>query len=533
MSDPPSGRRRLLLELPLLLGILGGWLGSWWRGKAFVLGDPIEGYGWTGYIQNAWSLAHGATARVDYFRAPLHGAMTGSLGEALGSYVDAGVIVSSLSAFGLVLAAGVGARVLGGPWAGAAAAAALPWTANAADCARWANNYPLLAGLTGLTLALALCVSRWPGAVFAGLTGLSAGLAWAADDRGLVVLPCALLLAGVGISRAPRKAWLLVLVAGLALSGKPGRQLLGWDPARALATEQKLEIQRDVVRRWIDDSRDETLRAACADVPDSELLTSTQLTSPCARAQLEHNLGQRLPAHLPFGMPLTLLGAALLLLPGRQGWRGSLEGLSTHALTAGLLALGLLTVLVDRYLLQFTVLFALLPAAGLGRLAQTVLPRRVEPWLQPVLAMALLGWTWSTDPPNRDFATALQRNEVKGALAQTAQDLAARLDRRDALLDCTGAGLSLTLLPWLPHAGQHYLQMPVGRIDDAAMCRDWITAPPGAEGAVYVAILGNKSLPLRPPGERPTQIVLHDVLDASEDWELSWSQDKVELWQHR
>ena len=114
--------------------MLAGWALLWRYGSAFVLEGPaaVEGYGWPGYLNNAWMVFHRQDVGFDRFRLPLHGWLVGAAGEPLGSYVDGAVVVSSVS-MGLAVAAAAlaaPARPWAGPWPRRCPAA--PYSADAA-----------------------------------------------------------------------------------------------------------------------------------------------------------------------------------------------------------------------------------------------------------------------------------------------------------------------------------------------------------------------------------------------------------------
>ena len=124
---PPAARGAggrllpLLLELPWLAGVAWGWLLLWTRGHAFVLGGPLLGFGWWDYLMVAWRQVHEPGGYYSSWRNPLWPELVGQAGEHVG-YVTAALLLSSLAAGVLVLAAGLAGRLLVSPWAGALAA---------------------------------------------------------------------------------------------------------------------------------------------------------------------------------------------------------------------------------------------------------------------------------------------------------------------------------------------------------------------------------------------------------------------------
>ena len=69
-------------ELPWLVGVLGGWLGLWWRGYAYVPLPHFSSYDWMEYVPSAWMVTHGVDlGGYATWRNPLYPAMLGHLGE--------------------------------------------------------------------------------------------------------------------------------------------------------------------------------------------------------------------------------------------------------------------------------------------------------------------------------------------------------------------------------------------------------------------------------------------------------------------
>ena len=56
MTTPPPARP-WLRELPVALGALGGALGLWWMGRAWVLDGTFVGYRWPEYVAAAMVVA--------------------------------------------------------------------------------------------------------------------------------------------------------------------------------------------------------------------------------------------------------------------------------------------------------------------------------------------------------------------------------------------------------------------------------------------------------------------------------------------
>lgn len=519
--------RQILSELPLAVGIGLGWLWLWLAGKAFVLDGMMEGYGWSGYVMNAWSISRRMAESYDYFRAPLHGWLLGMLGEGLASYADAAVLLSSLCVAGMVLFAGLAGRAMVGPWVGGLAAAALPLTANTTHAVRWANSYPVMAVTTGGSLALALCLARWPRPLLAVLTGGMTGLAWAADGRGLIALPPALLLCAVATWHA--EGWrrgLIPLGLLVGLMAGPGvKAAVDWDAGQVPALSEKLHTQREVVHRWIHLSADDDLMASCGALETEALLTGGYLQTDCPPAMVDYNLRRRLPRHLPLSGAVALAGL-LAVLPGGRGRRGVVEGGALLLAAASMLALLAFTPMADRYLIQFAVLVTILGPIGLGRLIHTAAPERWRAALCAAAMLALGGWVWQADPAGRSLPTALQSNVEKAALDRFRVQVAARVGPQTPFLDCSNQHLALALLPRIPQAGFQFLNFPILQIDDAAPCLSWIREPPAADA--LIGIDRQRQLRLGMGGNQRVQ--LSEAIADSGQWTLLMAEGRVQVW---
>ena len=458
------GNAQVVRQPPLVAGLLIGWLLLWWHGSAFVLSDDFSGYGWPGYVINAWSAYHRVDAGYDAFRQPLHGWLLGGLGELLGSYPHAAVVLSSASAGALVLSAGLIAGRLAGPWAGGLAAATLPMVANNAHAATAANHYPLQSGLAGLGVATALLATDparrgW----LAGLAGLIAGLAIAVDGRMALfaAVGAVLLLAS---ARPLRILWFVLL---LGVGPRLGdRLVLPSQPM--MSVEMALTLQRPVLLRWARDSRDPELVAACADEPPDALPSLAGLQTPCARAMFRYNRLRIFPRQAPFGLPITAGALLLGLIPlGLRSRR--LDGLAALWLLGAvtpLLVQGLWVPYPDRYLLPWAVSVATIVPIALARLP---LGR-----LAPLAFVAAGLWVWEADPTTRAEPLLHQRSEVY-IRRREARPIVQRRIGDAPFLDCSGLFVSVSLLPRLTTP-----RPPMFKVDPRR-CAGWLAdAEPGA-----------------------------------------------------
>ena len=450
---------------PLVAGILVGWFLLWWWGSAWVLDERIGGYRWPDYLHNAWAVFSGHPEEVHRFRRPLHALLLAWSGEALGSFPNGAIALSSGCMSLAVVGAGLGGRSLAGPWAGGLAS--LPWVANTAEASRWGNSYTLLGACSMIGLALAFGCSRWRNAWFSVGAGLFSGIAWATDERGLAFVPvgAVLVLSGLRTWRdlARPALFVVALAAGPALNATqpPSPFALDWD--------EKLEIQQEVVRRWIAVSGDPALIEACEDADLRPSLGA--ITTRCGQAQLARNIRVTLPRHLPFGV-CTLLALPLLLLPGGGGWRSSLAGGVLAATCVGSWALmGSTTLIPERYALQLALPWVLVGPVGLARLARQLPRRRLE----PLLLLPAAAWALATDASERHLGTAVGLDPAYHLMNGAASRLRAELPQDATLLDCSQWFVDLALLPrelhdrsW-PTSGDN-----TPTLEHALACERWI-----------------------------------------------------------
>lgn len=521
MDGVSAALRRWLHEAPLVIGVLVGWWLLWRFGHSFVLDGAVEGYGWEDYLENAWMITHRENLGFANFRRPLHGAMLGALGERLGSYPNAGIVISSLSAGGLVLAAGLLARALGGPWAGGAAAAAVVSTRVTLTAGRWANSYTLLAAGSGLSLGLAACVARWPRLWLVALTGIISGIAWGVDSRGLAMLPGAGGLVLLGAWRTgqwwKRVVFPLVFAAGLGVGPWSVQAFWLEDVYRPGPVEQ-LRFQRQVSLRWARSSHDAALMDACAEEAPDVLPSLQAIQRPCAQQMWRYNTDTKLPEHVPW--PVGLVAASLLgvLIPARrrEAWLDGVVAFGGGM--ASLVAFALWFPYPDRYIIQFCVpLAALLPVA-VHRIANHA-PQRMRLGGLAAGAVAALLCAWLLDPTGRHQPTKVQVRPYDLMRTRVAQQVGSSMRDGDAFLDCANLH---TATRWLPTV--HAPGLPMAKMD-ADRCIAWLQGPTG----------GERHLVLVRPQEVLTATDQTEVSVASfhSQWQQLWEISGVALWVHR
>ena len=121
---------KLCRELPLLVGVVIGCIGMWWRGRAFVPMDWPAGFDWERYLRETWAYFNPGTMNSTWLE-PLYSYMLGNLGNAVG-WAWAGMLISSIGVLLIVLGSGILGRAMAGPWVGAVAAMSIPLTPNLA-----------------------------------------------------------------------------------------------------------------------------------------------------------------------------------------------------------------------------------------------------------------------------------------------------------------------------------------------------------------------------------------------------------------
>lgn len=502
--------KRIAAESPWLAGVgLGAWLPIL-AGRAWRLGDGPWGYGWPEYLTQAFVVTRRVDGRYNPFREPFHAELVGRIGDALGSFTDGAAVVSSAAMLLAVFAAGLGGRALAGPWAGAVAAASLGLLRVTADATHWGNHYPLLAGTAGLALAGSVALLRaHPHAVLQGamatLAGVGGGLAWATDRRGLLVFPLVILAGLIPVLRAPkRRFWVLPLVIlplGLGpLITAQTRPI----PAQHVDAEKMRTIQQDVVSRFVRNSKDPALQAACP--AEALSLEPAALLRPCAREMVRYNLVQILPLHLPLGIWATGLALLMWGLPGRRRRWGTIQGLlAAGSLGGGVLLVMALTPMPHRYVVPSAVLLHLAAPVALQRMLWTLLPK-AAPHLGPRMGLALLSGVLWMHPPQDVERIPEQRNHQTQAARRALGFLPAHLGPKDALLDCTLSATEAALLPRVLAK-----DTPPERVDERS-CRSWIQQPFPPDGAP-------RSLVLTSAADRPERTArLHQSVVGSGVW---------------
>lgn len=457
-----------------MLGVLLGIVVLTNHGFAFWPWPGPHGNSWDQYRLAAHLVAHpDDTFQVwPTWRLSLYPTLLALLGEG-GDYPAAATLVSSTAATLMVLAAGLGARALATPVAGGIAALTVALIPEVLQGVILMDPYPLLGATYGLGVALAACAARWPHPAVAALAGLWAGLSWGVDSRGALAVGLAAPLVLLGASRRGGAARLGPVVAFLlAAAVGPVAQHLLRPPAQVRLEAEDIAEESATIFGKLGDQREHAameVEQLVRDHPGHALTTPCAQglprqpgLDPCSRAVLEMNVRDlRAAGNLPPAGFLALLPLALLPVgPLRRGrsspgptrggpshggtaWRSSLASVLALVLPL-LVGVPLLAFVVARggYLFQLYVALAMVPAVAVARLAARLpLPRAARHALG-LLALPVVLLLWPTWPSARDARPSAPAPET---------GLAAWLDQamgpQDSLLDCSGSGIAVLLLP--------------------------------------------------------------------------------------
>jgi len=375
---------------------------------------------------------------------------------------------------------------------------------------------------------MSLVVCRRPRLFWSALAGLSIGLAWALESRGLLVLPVTVALLGIASMRLRTKGVFLAVTFFIALGG-------GWFLKEHLKEAQWSNMissgnihsslvvrQKDVVHRWISGS-DANL-TSCRSVAKETLLTTAFLKTQCSRDVLARNIRHRLPVQLPAGPTLTGLAILLLLLPGRRGWRSSVEG-GLVVLMAGAAFVGMasLTLMPPRYFLQQAPFFAVIVGAGVARLGG-VLPSQAR-WLQPLVVLGVSVWVFLPGIVGQ-MAEGQQLADHYDVRRHAHAVVDSVLAEGDQFMDCSDHGVELALLPRRPQT----LDIPMHDAS-AELCLDWIEMEDASTR--WMMVHATKEMTLRgrdgvASGVAPVD--LRKTLAETPSWVLYLSDSTWQLW---
>ncbi len=476
VSRPPL-LRRLLQESPLVVGVVLGWWLLWLRGSAWVVPDFPSGMGWEAYFQLARNLSLGEDSGPSNVTLPLYPWLLQFLGER-GSYNAAAALIASVALDAIVVAAGLIARLLAGPWAGGLAALVVPMIDEFAQASRWSNLYPLLGATTGLSLAAALAASRCRNMAWPLVSGVLAAAACCTDWRGAIVVPVSAALVFLSLGRSWR-TWLALVAFGVGLAAGPV-----FVKALSVRVDQPWDMQLDGERVARVESIalvESRVREACQGALSTDLPSRAWFGTDCSRSISWWN---RLSAkgHVPMKLNLLEWLALLSLVPApKRRLRSVLESAAVLGVGAVLLwTLSRWAVLPGRYVVHLSAPICAIAPVGVFRILQwvAVFQPRVGQVAMAMVGLGWGGWLWGQMDPSKVRATIAAPDYVA-----MMQDLAARLQPGDALMDCAGGSVELAYLPRLLHD-----RSKGGSPMDPAACVGWIDAPMSGEGAQYLLL---------------------------------------------
>ena len=469
--------KRLLAEIPWLLGAALGILGLWWRGYAFVPLPFLSSYDWMEYVPSAWMVTHGVDlGGYATWRNPLYPAILGHLGEWIG-YNEAAWLLASVCMSLVVFSAGLGARAMANPWAGMVAAVSVPFINPWAEASRWATLYPTLAATTGMSLACGAAFARWKNPIWIVLAAMAAGIAWGVDFRGIALVCAVAVLALMSIG----KRWILLfIVAGAIgagpLANKAFEISVTKDTAYAVQTQRALELKLAV------ESGNADLVRACINEPaDSAYPTLDTLTRPCAWAFIDDNL-DRAKDQVPFGVGFTLLALPLVVMgPRRRMWT------PLFVFGAAYGALFLMAVwarLNVHHFVQFAAPIAMTVPVAIARTISFLTPQYVRKLGHVGAGIIGLYWVTQLGPWAGKPVEDLARGEQHQLLGWMLDGMGANVNLAggDVLLDCTGLGIEAAILPTRTNSGPPNFE-PSAQND---RCQTWMNTPPQTEGRVWM-----------------------------------------------
>ncbi|MEC7985642.1 MAG: hypothetical protein VX278_10800 [Myxococcota bacterium] len=430
-------RNRLAQILPLLIGFSLGFSWFWVRGDIFTLEGLPEGYSWSRYLLSGWGMHHEGVGMYNGFREPGYFWVLSLLGDAMDSYIQAGVLISSCSVLALLICTGAIGHFFGGSWVAMSAMIALPWVATTVDASRWLNNYPMQAAVYAILLTLWLYATRKRSWVFVLLGSLVLGLSFHIDMRTIFFLPVIAVLYSWGLyrNRRTRSRNLIIFLLAFGASYAWGSAVMV--PPRAATFVQKQVEQQAVTRRW-QREKGPSLKAACEEIPQNELLTLSSVVTKCGFQTLQYNVDNQF--RLPFGRDLSVFALLLALF---FFWKRPVFGLFFSALSAPFFVWMTLTPFPERYTILYAVPLACLVPCAVG----AVLSR---PVYRMAASLFLLWWAWDNDFSKRD-THAMPPSSADRKTHTILLDLKKRLKPEELFLDCSRQNLEIAFAPHVNH----------------------------------------------------------------------------------
>ena len=427
---------------PIIVGFIMGFSWFWVRGEAFVYQAPPEGYSWSRYIVSAWGLQDPQAGLYNPFLDPGYYWLLSEFGNMIGSYRDAGVLISSVSVVVLLLSTGGVGYFFGGTWASMCSMMVLPWVANTVDSARWINSYPLQSAVCSVMVCSWLYSTKYAAKGWIILGSMSIVLACAVDQRAVFFIPCCVLLGGWVIYKHTicRLRTMMLAVVALVFSFWILHAVLP-NPRRLSFAERHAE-QQQVTRRW-QIAAGISLREACTELPRQDVLTLTAALGTCGRATLVFNWQHRFPSYLPFGS--TLMVSFFLL--GILGRKNRMEFfLFFGGMGVPLVLWASWTPFPERYVLLYAMPFATMVPASLGKLFASH-----HEGVRSFVFLILVVGAWNADFCGRDGPTerSLDREDV--LMHTIMAHLRTKLAPDALFLDCTRNKLEALYVPHTNH----------------------------------------------------------------------------------
>ena len=451
----------------------------WWRGEAWVLDGEGQGYRWPDYIYNAWMIDLQASRLYDPFRNPLHGFCVAKLGNWMGSYNNAAILISSLSILTVMFAAAQTVRMWCGSFGGGATALLIAMSVSVADASQWGNLYPMLAG--GIALCVWASSKIWvegKGIVLAGLVG---GYAWAIDPRALpfvLLIACSTAWKGVHTKSFGR----MVLAFALLWGGYSLHDGFGMASNHHLNTGDYVQAQKEVVISRMNSHNNPVLTQKCQDVDPQIVFTTKLLDTPCGQEMLQENLDVGVARQLTLPLYAVALFSGLFLIPGRL-WVGRVLIVGCIWGTA-LISFATMAI-EERYMLLNTGPMMTVAALGVMWLVSSVVPFRK---MSALIAVGLVLWGASLDSMRQELGGAPgTRNSPNNRIWNESARFVQRMIPQDArFLDCSAQSVNLSLLPQKtidgtpPALFKHMMTSGV-----AEYCIRWLSKPPSSREAYF------------------------------------------------
>ncbi len=478
-SEPSvrSPRERFVHELPWIAGVLVGAVLLVVLTDAFRPVSSPMGADWWEYRLCAHVLRHPEYSHYyPPWRPTLHPTLLGLLGDRWG-YAWADTMVSSVSSVLLIVGTTVAVRAISGPWAAAVAALAAAMLPLHVAGVHWTNPSPFMGGLCAIAVAASLAAFRWPRWPVVLAAGLLTGLGWAADSRGVVLVPLALGLVAFAPRGGLRESWKrrALLLALVAMAMVPGRMV-----ERALAVKDA-SSSVDMVDAAVDPSKivppmyaegdhhagrgepPPPPPASLEEVPAwKRVLATASAPETVERIEGQITEARGLPPFFLMWIPL------MALLPGRHGWRGALASLAVLVYTLiQVIVPAWLTDFGPRYTYFFLATIVVLVVVAPFRLMQTVggrLPSGIRVCVASSLALALALGLWGRRPP-----AEYQLFDEDRAVRELARYFEGRLRSGEQWLECGVLGAETHWYPTLLHEGD---LNPYGA--DWEMCQPYV-----------------------------------------------------------